>query len=51
MAVILILSHRYGWTEKFINVVPKFREYVNHNPVKAMAVYIIATSAGCVLLA
>ncbi len=51
MAVILILSHRYGWTEKFINVVPKFREYVNHNPVKAMTLYVIATSAGCVLLA
>ncbi|MBR0279649.1 MAG: TVP38/TMEM64 family protein [Synergistaceae bacterium] len=51
MAGIFALSRHYGWTEIFINSVPKFREYVNHNPVKAMAVYILATSAGCVLLA
>lgn len=51
MAGIFALSRHYGWTEKFINAVPRFREYVNNNPVKAMAVYVIATSAGCVLLA
>ncbi len=51
MAGIFALSRHYGWTEIFIDTVPRFREYVNNNPVKAMAVYVIATSAGCVLLA
>ena len=51
LAVILILSHYYGWTEEFMNAVPKLQELVKQNPIKAMTIYIFATSAGCVLLA
>ena len=51
LAVILVASHHYGLTEKFMNTLPYLRELVIKSPVKAALIYIIATSLACVLLA
>ena len=51
MAVIMALGKYYGGAERFMSELPVLQEIVRQNPVKAMAIYILATSAGCVLLA
>ena len=51
LAAILVASHHYGLTEKFMNTLPYLRELVIESPVKAALIYIIATSLACVLLA
>ena len=51
LAAILVASHHYGLTEKFMNTLPYLRELVIESPVKAALIYIIATSSACVLLA
>ena len=51
LSVILFLSHLYGLSEKFMNIIPEFREIVNQNQVLAMIIYILVTSVSCVLLA
>ena len=51
LAAILVASHHYGLTEKFMNTLPYLRELVIESPVTAALIYIIATSLACVLLA
>ncbi|MBR0252345.1 MAG: TVP38/TMEM64 family protein, partial [Synergistaceae bacterium] len=41
----------YNMSERFMNAVPEFREFVNKNPVSSMAVYVFITALCCVLLA
>ena len=51
MILVLVLSYRYDLSTKFMSSVPLLREIVSQSPIKAALIYIIATSAGCVLLA
>lgn len=48
---ILILAHYFGWSEKFMEAIPRLKGFAYEYPFYVMAVYIIATSFGCVLLA
>lgn len=49
--ITLILSKYYGWTEKFMSMIPNLREFVEKNFFMAMIIYIITISIGCVVLA
>ncbi len=51
LIIILLLSHYYNLSGKFINSIPRIRELVNQNKILSMILYILATSLGCVLLA
>ncbi len=51
LIIILLLSHYYNLSGKFINSIPRIRELVNQNKILSMIIYIFATSLGCVLLA
>ena len=47
----LILAHYFGWSEKFIDAVPRLRELADEYPFYVMAVYVVSTAFGCVILA
>ena len=47
----LMLSKYYGWTEKFMSMIPNLHEFVEKNFSMAIIIYIITTAIGCVILA
>ena len=51
MAVIILLAHYVGGTEKFIEAAKNFRSLSDDYPLTAMMIYILATSFCCVVLA
>ena len=51
MVIIMAVGKYYGLAERFMNELPVLQELVRRNPVHAMVIYVVATSAGCVLLA
>ena len=51
LTVIILLANHFGGTEKFIDLAKNCRALANQYPVSAMAVYVLATSFCCVVLA
>lgn len=53
LAVVLILDHRFGWSDKLVNQdsLSALEDLVRHNIWEAALLYVVITVVGCVVLA